>query len=204
MNTPHALRRRLLAALALGGIAQQSGLIDALAQATTAARPPTPTSGDLPRTLPDWGPMPELRGLSDWFNSAPLDKAALQGKVVVVDFWALGCINCRNALPHVAQWHERYKDQGLVVLGIHAPEFDAERPAAAVKQAAARLKLNFPIALDNEFETWRAFRNEYWPAHYFVDRQGRIRHRHYGEGEYAYGEQVIQSLLSEHSGAQRS
>jgi thiol-disulfide isomerase/thioredoxin len=198
MNTPYALRRRLLAALTLGGLAQQSGWIDVLAQATTATRPPTPGA------LPDWGPMPELRGLSDWFNSAALDKAALQGKVVVVDFWALGCINCRNALPHVAQWHEKYKGQGLVVLGIHAPEFDAERPVEEVKRAAARLKLNFPIALDNNFETWRAFRNEYWPAHYFVDRQGRIRHRHYGEGEYAYGEQVIQALLSEPAGAQRS
>jgi thiol-disulfide isomerase/thioredoxin len=202
MNKPYALRRRLLAALALGGIAQHSGLIDVLAQASSGGTTPAPTP--TPGSMPDWGLMPELRGLSDWFNGGPMDKAALQGQVVLVDFWALGCSNCRNALPHVAQWHEKYKDKGLVVLGIHAPEFDAERPVAAVKQAAARLKLNFPIALDNNFETWRAFRNEYWPAHYFVDVRGHIRHRHYGEGEYAYGEQVIQALLAERAASPRA
>ena len=179
-------QRHLLAAL-MGGAAMP------VLTATRAA-------SAAPERLPVLGTMPELIGLTDWFNGSPLSRQQLMGKVVVVEFWALGCINCRHALPHVAAWYERYKDQGLVVVGVHAPEFDAERPVQAVRQAAADMKLGFPIALDNDFRTWNAFRNAYWPAAYFVDAQGRIRHRRYGEGAYEQGERVIQALLSERHG----
>ena len=179
-------RRHLLAAL-MGGAAMP------VLTATRAA-------SAAPERLPVLGTMPELIGLTDWFNGAPLNRQQLMGKVVVVEFWALGCINCQHALPHVAAWYERYKDRGLVVVGVHAPEFDSERPAQAVRQAAAAMKLGFPIALDNGFQTWNAFHNEYWPAAYFVDAQGRIRHRRYGEGAYEQGERVIQALLVERNG----
>ncbi len=177
-------RRAIMAAM-LGGAA---ALASRHAKAANA--------GDLPVL----GAMPEFVGLTDWFNGPSLNRQKLLGKVVVVEFWALGCINCRHALPHVAEWHERHKDRGMTVVGVHAPEFDSERPVQAVRQAAAAMKLGFPIALDNGFQTWEAFRNEYWPAAYFVDAQGRIRHRRYGEGAYEQGEQVIKALLAERDG----
>lgn len=185
-NILNRRRRRLLAAL--------------LGSAAGSALAAPHVTNLVQGSLPVLGAMPEFMGLTDWFNGEPLSRQQLIGKVVVVEFWALGCINCRHALPHVAAWYERYKERGLVVVGVHAPEFDSERPAQVVRQAAAAMKLGFPIALDNGFQTWNAFRNEYWPAAYFVDAQGRIRHRRYGEGAYEQGERVIQSLLAERDG----
>jgi len=148
-------------------------------------------------SLPDEGPAPALDGAVQWLNSQPLSMAQLRGKVVLVDFWTYSCINCLRALPYVKAWAEKYRDQGLVVIGVHAPEFAFERDADNVKRAAAKLGLDYPIAIDNNYAIWRAFNNQYWPAHYFIDAQGRIRHHHFGEGEYDQSERVIQQLLRE-------
>lgn len=147
--------------------------------------------------LPVEGRLPELMGATAWLNSPPLSSAALRGKVVLVDFWTFGCINCQRALPYVRAWAEKYKDQGLVVIGVHAPEFAFERKINNVKRAANDLGIHFPIAIDNDFAIWRSFSNEYWPANYFVDAQGNIRFHHFGEGEYERSEQVILQLLEE-------
>ena len=147
--------------------------------------------------LPVEGQLPELAGATAWLNSPPLSRATLRGKVVLVDFWTFACVNCQRALPHVRAWAEKYKDEGLVVIGVHSPEFAFERDIGNVKRATHNLDLRFPIAIDNGFAIWRAFSNQYWPAHYFVDAQGRIRFHHFGEGEYERSEQVIQQLLDE-------
>ncbi len=147
--------------------------------------------------LPDEGAVPPLTGSVEWLNSPPLTIEQLRGKVVLVDFWTFGCINCRNALPYVREWHRKYKDQGLVVVGVHAPEFAYEKNINNVKRALKDLGIEFPVAVDNNFAIWRAFDNHYWPAHYFVDAQGRVRFHHFGEGAYEKSEQVIQQLLEE-------
>jgi thiol-disulfide isomerase/thioredoxin len=150
-------------------------------------------SGDLPVE----GAFPALIGVTEWLNSPPLTAEGLKGKVVLVDFWTYSCINCLRALPYVRAWSEKYKDQGLVVIGVHAPEFAFEKAVGNVRNAAANLKVDYPIAIDNDYAVWRAFSNHYWPAHYFIDAQGRIRHHHFGEGDYAESERVIQQLLAE-------
>jgi len=141
--------------------------------------------------------MPPLDGAVEWLNSPRLTAEALRGKVVLVDFWTFSCINCLNALPHVREWHRKYKDQGLVVVSVHAPEFAYEKNINNVKRAVGDLDVQFPVAIDNNFTIWRASNNNYWPAHYFIDAKGRIRFHHFGEGEYQKSEQVIQQLLEE-------
>ena len=148
-------------------------------------------------TLPVEGAMPPLAGAVEWLNSAPLTAEQLKGKVVLVDFWTFGCINCRNALPYVKEWTRKYKDQGLVVIGVHSPEFAYEKNIGNVKKALVDLGISFPVAVDNNFAIWKAFNNNYWPANYFVDARGRVRFHHFGEGEYEKSEQVIQQLLEE-------
>jgi cytochrome c biogenesis protein CcdA/thiol-disulfide isomerase/thioredoxin len=150
-----------------------------------------------PNALPVEGSSPSLSGAVDWLNSPPLTAEALKGKVVLVDFWTYSCINCLRSIPYVSAWAEKYKDQGLVVIGVHAPEFAFEKNIDNVKQAVAKLKINYPIAIDNDYAIWRAFNNEYWPADYFVDAKGQIRHHFFGEGDYAESEKVIQQLLAE-------
>ena len=145
--------------------------------------------------LPIEDDLPSLSGAVQWLNSPPLTDAALKGKVVLIDFWTYSCINCLRELPYVRAWAEKYKDHGLVVIGVHAPEFAFERNVDNVKKAVAKLKLEFPIAIDNDYAIWRAFDNEDWPAEYFVDARGRIRHHQFGEGDYATSERVIQELL---------
>ena len=147
--------------------------------------------------LPIEGHLPALDGAVQWLNSAPLTAQALKGKVVLVDFWTYSCINCLRTLPYVKAWAEKYRDQGLVVIGVHAPEFAFERDVGNVTKAMKDLGINYPVAIDNDYKIWRAFNNEYWPAHYFADAQGRIRYHHFGEGEYAESERVIQQLLRE-------
>ena len=147
--------------------------------------------------LPVEGAAPSLDGATQWFNSAPLTAEALKGKVVLVDFWTYSCINCLRSIPYVRAWAEKYRDQGLVVIGVHAPEFAFEKSPANVEKAIADLKIDYPVALDNDYRIWRAFNNQYWPAHYFIDAQGRIRHHHFGEGDAAESERVIQQLLAE-------
>ena len=147
--------------------------------------------------LPTEGTMPELSGAVEWLNSPPLTRAELRGKVVLVDFWTYSCINCLRALPYTEAWAQKYKDHGLVMIGVHAPEFAFEKVPANVKRAVHDLGVTYPVALDNNLIIWQAFNNEYWPAHYFIDAQGRIRHHHFGEGEYDESERVIQQLLHE-------
>jgi len=153
--------------------------------------------------LDDEGPMPDLSGAVAWLNSPPLSAKSLRGKVVLVDFWTYSCINCLRALPYVEGWAAKYKDAGLVVIGVHTPEFAFEKARANVEKAVRDLKITYPVAIDSDYRIWQAFHNEYWPAHYFIDGKGRIRHHHFGEGEYAESERVIQELLRE-NGAQLS
>jgi len=173
----------------------ETRLIDAL-------RPAKPTvvrasnAAPMP-ALADEGAMPELSGAVAWVNSAPLDRKSLKGKVVLIDFWTYSCINCLRALPYVEGWAAKYKDAGLVVIGVHTPEFAFEKERSNVEKAVRDLKVAYPVAIDSDYKIWQAFNNEYWPAHYFIDGKGRIRYHHFGEGEYAESEHVIQELLQE-------
>jgi cytochrome c biogenesis protein CcdA/thiol-disulfide isomerase/thioredoxin len=147
--------------------------------------------------LPVEGALPSLAGATEWLNSPPLMPEGLRGKVVLVDFWTYSCINCLRAIPYVRAWAEKYKDQGLVVIGVHSPEFAFEKNIDNVRRAVRDLKIEYPVAIDNAYAIWRAFGNQYWPAHYFIDAEGRIRHHHFGEGDYEESEQVIRALLAE-------
>ena len=145
----------------------------------------------------DEGRMPDLDGATGWLNSPPLSSKALRGKVVLVNFWTYSCINSLRELPYMKAWAEKYKDAGLVVIGVHAPEFGFEKDAANVKNAVSELNIAYPIPIDSNHSIWDAFRNEYWPANYVIDAKGRIRYHHFGEGEYDKSERVIQALLKE-------
>ncbi len=161
-----------------------------------------PLPPQLAETLParvalqDLGPAPELAGITDWINSDPLTVKSLRGKVVLVHFWTFGCSNCVNVQPYVKAWHERYADAGLVVVGVHTPEFAYERDVANVREAVSRAGVRFPVALDPRFATWKAFQNGAWPAFHFIDREGRLRYASGGEGSYDVREQVIRELLA--------
>jgi cytochrome c biogenesis protein CcdA/thiol-disulfide isomerase/thioredoxin len=173
---------------------------DAESPATVSANP-TEAMQAIPasqaRSLRVEGTLPELSGAVEWLNSPPLTAEGLRGKVVLIDFWTYSCINCLRAIPYVRAWAEKFKGQGLVVIGVHAPEFAFEKNVDNVKKAVADLAIRYPVAIDNGYAIWRAFDNRYWPAHYFVDAQGRIRHHHFGEGSYGESELVIQQLLTE-------
>ena len=145
----------------------------------------------------DEGRMPDLEGAVAWFNSAPLNHKSLRGKVVLVDFWTYTCINSLRPLPYVKAWAEKYKDAGLVVVGVHTPEFSFEKERGNVENALRDLKVTYPVAMDSNYAIWHAFNNEYWPAQYLVDGKGRIRYHHFGEGEYGELERAIQGLLKE-------
>jgi len=162
------------------------------------ARPVVLAAGaEAPVALPDEGSLPDLGGAVAWLNSSPLSTKSLRGKVVLIDFWTYSCINCLRALPYVEGWAAKYKDAGLVVIGVHTPEFAFEKERSNVEKAVRDLKITYPVAIDSNYGIWRAFNNEYWPAHYFIDGKGRIRHHHFGEGEYDESERVIQELLKE-------
>jgi thiol-disulfide isomerase/thioredoxin len=146
------------------------------------------------------GGQAELASLgraNEWLNSPPLTPAALRGKVVLIDFWTYTCINWLRTAPYVRAWAEKYKDQGLEVIGVHAPEFAFEKNIDNVRWAVKEMRINYPVAVDNEHTIWRAFKNNYWPALYFIDAQGRVRHHHFGEGSYEQSEMIIQELLAE-------
>jgi thiol-disulfide isomerase/thioredoxin len=147
--------------------------------------------------LPVEGELPSFGGATGWLNSQPLTAASLRGKVVVVEFWTYTCINWLRTLPYVRAWADKYKDRGLVVIGVHSPEFEFEKNLDNVRWAAKDMKVDYPIAIDSDHAIWRAFRNQYWPALYFVDAQGRIRHHQFGEGEYEQSERILQQLLAE-------
>ena len=141
--------------------------------------------------------LASLERADAWLNSPPLTGTALRGKVVLIDFWTYTCINWLRTLPYVRAWDEKYRDQGLVVIGIHAPEFAFEKDSNNVRRAVKDMRIEYPIAVDNDHVIWRAFNNQYWPALYFIDAQGRVRHHHFGEGAYEQSEMIIQQLLAE-------
>ena len=143
------------------------------------------------------GEFPSLGGAIEWLNSQPLTAKGLRGKVVLVDFWTYSCINSLRTLPYLRAWAEKYKDQGVVVIGVHTPEFEFEKNLDNVRWAVKDMKVDYPIAIDSDYAVWRAFNNEVWPALYFVDARGHIRHHQFGEGEYEKSEMIIQQLLAE-------
>jgi cytochrome c biogenesis protein CcdA/thiol-disulfide isomerase/thioredoxin len=183
----------------------EQGLIDRIrppkasgqSMAMSAGIPGAPAAGANSSGLPVEDTMPSLDGAVEWLNSPPLTMAGLRGKVVLVDFWTYSCINCLRSLPYVEAWAEKYKDQGLVVIGVHAPEFAFERDLGNVRRATKDLGVAYPVAIDNDYKIWRAFDNQYWPAHYFIDAEGRVRYHHFGEGDHPESEAVIQKLLAE-------
>lgn len=154
--------------------------------ATLANAAPTP--GDASKA-------PEFAGIEQWLNSPPLTLSALRGKVVLVDFWTYSCINCIRTLPYVTQWYEKYKDKGLVVVGVHTPEYPFEKSTANVQASLKRFGIRYPVAQDNAYATWDAYKNQYWPALYLIDANGKIVYQHFGEGQYAETEAQIQKLL---------
>jgi thiol-disulfide isomerase/thioredoxin len=173
-----------------------------LASATATPIPASATATPTPPVyfdLPGLGRAPEISGVTHWVNSEPLTLESLRGKVVLIDFWTYGCINCIRTLPYVTDWHQKYADEGLVIIGIHRPEFTYEHSTANVEEALERFGITYPVAQDNDFTTWRAYKNRYWPAFYFIDAQGEIRYIHIGEGSYEKSEKIIQQLLAEAS-----
>jgi cytochrome c biogenesis protein CcdA/thiol-disulfide isomerase/thioredoxin len=194
-----------VAAIALGldtglltriSLASTGGLEQRLISAVQPAPAPQPAlkAGD---PLPREGDLPSLAGATQWLNSPALTPQALRGKVVLVDFWTYSCINCLRSLPYVRGWYDKYKDYGLVIVGVHAPEFAFEKKPANVIQATRELGVDYPVALDNDYAIWKGFHNEYWPAHYFIDAKGQIRGHHFGEGDYRQSEDIIRQLLAE-------
>jgi thiol-disulfide isomerase/thioredoxin len=182
------MRNLIIGLVALPAI--EAATVAALSTLGTSARP----------ALADEGRMPDLGGAIGWLNSAPLTSKSLRGKVVLVDFWTYTCINSLRPLPYVKAWADKYKDAGLVVIGVHTPEFSFEKERANVQDAVRDLKVTYPVAIDSDYRIWKAFNNEYWPALYFIDAKGRIRHHYFGEGQYVEAERVLQELLKE-SGA---
>jgi thiol-disulfide isomerase/thioredoxin len=146
--------------------------------------------------LPVEGTMPSLAGATQWLNSPPLTTAGLRGRVVLVDFWTYTCINWLRTLPYLRAWADRYTDHGLVVIGVHTPEFDVEHELDNVRRAAKDLRVDYPVAIDNDYAIWSAFNNHYWPALYIVDTEGKIRHHQFGEGGYEQSEMILQQLLT--------
>ena len=151
--------------------------------------------GDVP--VANQSGLASLVRADEWLNSPPLTESALRGKVVLVDFWTYTCINWLRTLPYVRAWAQKYKDKGLVVIGVHTPEFRFEKNLENIRREVKALRVDYPVAVDSEYVIWRAFSNNYWPALYFVDAKGRVRHHHFGEGSYEQSEMVIQRLLTE-------
>jgi cytochrome c biogenesis protein CcdA/thiol-disulfide isomerase/thioredoxin len=167
-------------------------------QELTGARAPQTASGDTAEgKLEDYGPAPAFTDVAAWLNSKPLTLEALRGRVVLIDFWTYSCINCLRTLPYIKEWDARYRRLGLTIVGVHTPEFAFEHKESNVRANAKRLGLRYPIALDNEYGTWQAWSNQYWPAKYLIDRSGHVRFYHFGEGQYAETEEAIRALLAE-------
>jgi cytochrome c biogenesis protein CcdA/thiol-disulfide isomerase/thioredoxin len=209
---PEDVARALIAVEERSGLEEELSLIRPdreVAESPAAAERSTPAhrSADLPVpladalpanvALEDLGQAPEVRDITAWINSEPLSMAQLRGKVVLIHFWTFGCINCIHVQPYVKAWYEHYSGSGFIVLGVHTPELSFERDIENVRKAVADSSVRFPVAFDPSYGTWQAYGNHYWPAFYFVDRAGHIRHIHFGEGDYEGSEQVIRQLLAE-------
>lgn len=148
--------------------------------------------------------LPDLSGATSWLNSPPLNREQLKGKVVLVDFWTYSCINCLRSLPYLRAWDAKYRASGLVIIGVHTPEFDFEKDPANIQKALRKFGITYPVAVDSQRRIWSAFHNDYWPAHYFIDVHGRVRYHHFGEGNYEESERWIQKLLKERNGGEQS
>jgi thiol-disulfide isomerase/thioredoxin len=187
-------RRQLLLYLGLGlvgaGTAAALGLRTPKEESTPIAATPTKpeSSGN---------PLPEFQGIQQWLNSEPLSIADLKGNVVLIQFWTFACINCQRTLPYITKWHRQYAVQGLKVIGIHTPEFVFERDPNNIRQALQKHQITYPVLIDNDYKTWKAYQNEYWPHLFLADRRGVLRYDHIGEGAYDTTEQTIQQLLQE-------
>jgi len=190
-----------LATLEESGVNNQNGTSPAVPSGPDAAagQLPAPIATTLPSSvaLENLGAAPDFRGITAWINSPALTISGLRGKVVLVEFWTFDCINCQHVQPYVKAWSDRYGPSGLVVVAVHTPELSFERDLGNVRQAVAQAGLDYPVAFDPAFATWNAYANSYWPAFYFIDKTGQIRHTHLGEGDYAGCEQVIRQLLGE-------
>jgi thiol-disulfide isomerase/thioredoxin len=189
MGTDFKFRRRAWSALALVATIGWSAIAG-----WTVAKAQEPPS------IVGSSPLYGLSGATGWINSTPLTAKQLKGKVVLVDFWTYSCINCLRSLPYIEAWAQKYKDSGLVVIGVHTPEFDFEKELPNVQKAVQKFGITYPIALDSNRSIWDAFHNEYWPAHYFIDAKGKVRFEHFGEGNYDESEHWIQQLLQERAG----
>jgi thiol-disulfide isomerase/thioredoxin len=194
-------RREFIAGGSRGGVLAATLPFVNIALLTAAASPAEIQGEERPMIgatqLPIEGTLPSLTGAIEWLNTPPLTMTALRGKVVLVEFWTYTCVNWRRTLPYVRAWADKYRDKGLVVIGVHTPEFEFERNLDNVRHAVKEIGITFPVAVDSNYVLWSAFRNQYWPALYFVDAQGRIRHHHFGEGGYEQSELVVQRLLAE-------
>ena len=177
--------QRLLLAVALSAVGLCSVTLATTVAASSAGEP----------AFSDEGEAPELTGIEHWLNSEPLSLKGLHGKVVLIDFWTYSCINCLRTLPYVTRWFDKFKDRGLVVIGVHTPEFGFERSTRNVTLALGRNGIRYPVAQDNQYATWKAFGNEYWPATYLIDRRGHVMRKHFGEGAYDDTERAIEALL---------
>ncbi len=180
-------------------VAETAG-IDAAGRAVTAAASGAfagASQSSEGGVLADLGTAPDLVADGSWFNSPPLSMSALRGKVVLIDFWTYSCVNCVRTIPYLKSWYKAYADKGLVIIGVHSPEFAFERSAANVRSAIGELGITWSVVQDNDYKEWNAYANNYWPAHYFIDAEGRVRYVHYGEGEYDISEKVIRALLAE-------
>jgi thiol-disulfide isomerase/thioredoxin len=187
MKPPQVLHAAILAVAAIGVAIETLAEDKHMAQQLAPAGTRSPIESELS----------SLEQANEWLDSPPLTAASLRGKVVLIDFWTYTCINWLRSLPYVRAWAEKYGDQGLVVIGVHTPEFPFEHDIDNVRRAAQDMRLNYPIAIDNDYAIWRGFSNQFWPALYFVDAQGRVQHHQFGEGAYDQAEKIIQQLLAE-------
>jgi thiol-disulfide isomerase/thioredoxin len=198
-------RRRLLVYLGLGLVGASAATLAPGCQKTFTSTASLPTSNkassttskEVPANLSTGKTLPEFQGISEWLNGSPLTVADLSGSVVLIQFWTFACINCQRTLPYIVKWHQQYADQGLKVIGVHTPEFAFERETSNVQKALKEHQITYPVPLDIDFKTWKAYDNGYWPQLYLADRQGRIRYNHVGEGAYDETEQTIRQLLQE-------
>jgi cytochrome c biogenesis protein CcdA/thiol-disulfide isomerase/thioredoxin len=186
---------RRLSLSSTSGVEQK--LIDRFRPVASAKANESTTTQPAAVELGHEGSLPSLDGAVKWLNSAPLTREQLKGKVVLIDFWTYSCINCLRSVPYIEAWAEKYKNDGLVVIGVHTPEFAFEKDPTNVVKSLADLKITYPVAIDSNYAIWKAFNNQYWPAHYFIDANGSIRYHHFGEGKYDESEEVIQQLLRE-------
>lgn len=199
--TTHAvsLRKILGGALFFSVILNMQGSLY-LSTSETKASSEQLSSNELINPLATPYPAPQIAGITDWINSAPINISSLKGKVVLIDFWTYSCINCVRTLPYLTAWDEKYRDKGLVIIGIHSPEFAFEQKLENVTNAVKKFGIHYPVALDNVFTTWSNYKNHYWPAHYLINKQGNVVYTHFGEGQYDVAEHNIQVLLGQKTG----